>query len=141
MPSIIRYATIVVSIHTIVVGLHGLAHARISVPLSQTQSLFVGSIIVFAPIAALSLLWASLNWTVLHQVGRWMLLSSMLGALLFGIYYHFIVVSSDHISQIPLTSWGILFHVTAILLILIEGFGCFMSGWGLAILQRREQRL
>lgn len=136
MRSILRYSTILVIIHAIVVLLHGLAHERIPIPLSHTQSLFVGSIIVFAPIAAMVLLWTSLK-----QVGIWLLLSSMVGALLFGVYYHFIVISPDHVSQIPLTGWGILFHVTAILLVFTEGLGCAVSAWSLSRLQQREQRL
>lgn len=81
MHSIIRYGTIVV-IHAIVVALHGLAHEKIPVPLSLLQSLFVGSIIVLAPISAMILL-----WTPFQQVGSWLLLSSMAGAILFGVYY------------------------------------------------------
>jgi hypothetical protein len=84
MQSVIRYGTIVVVIHSIVVALHGLAHEKMPVPLSPLQSLFVGSIIVLAPLAAMILL-----WTPLQQAGSWLLLSSMAGAMLFGLYHHF----------------------------------------------------
>lgn len=136
MPFIIRYGTIIVVIHAIVVALHGLAHEKIPVPLSLLQSLFVGFIIVLAPLSALILL-----WTPFQQVGSWLLLSSMAGANLFGVYYHFIVLSPDHISQIPFAGFGILFHITAILLFLIEGLGCAIGGWALNTLQRKEQVL
>ncbi|WP_026734284.1 hypothetical protein [Fischerella sp. PCC 9605] len=136
MQRIIRYATITVIIHAIVVVLHGLAHEKIPVPLSGLQSLFVGSIIVLAPIAAMILL-----WTPFQQVGSWLLLSSMAGAILFGVYYHFIAISPDHISQIPFAGWGILFHITAILLFLTEGVGCGIGAWALTTLQHREQVL
>lgn len=136
MHSIIRYGTIVVVIHAIVVALHGLAHGKIPVPLSLPQSLFVGSVIVLAPIAAMILL-----WTPFQQVGSWLLLSSMAGAILFGIYHHFIVISPDHVSQIPFSGWGVLFHITAILLFLTEGLGCAIGAWALTTLQRREQIL
>lgn len=132
MQLVIRYSTIVVVIHAIVVALHGLAHKEIPVPLSLLQSLFVGSVIVLAPIAALILLWIQL------QVGSWLLLSSMAGAMLFGVYYHFIMISPDHISQIPFAHWGVLFHITAILLFLTEGLGCAIGAWALSTLQRRQ---
>lgn len=136
MKVIAQYGTAVVVSHAIVVMLHGLAHEKIPVPLSQLQSLFVGSMIVFAPIAAMILL-----WTPFLQVGSWLLLGSMAGAILFGLYHHFIVISPDHISQIPFAGWGVLFQITAILLFLTEGLGCAIGAWALSTLQRREQVL
>lgn len=136
MHSIVRYATVVVVIHAIVVALHGLAHKKIPVPLSLPQSLFVGSVIVLAPVAAIILL-----WTPFQQMGSWLLLSSMTGAILFGVYYHFIAIGPDHISQVPFAGLGILFQITAILLFLTEGLGCAIGAWALSTLQRREQVL
>lgn len=136
MHSIIRHGTIVVVIHAIVVALHGLAHEKIPVPLSLLQSLFVGSMIVFAPIAAMILL-----WTPFQLAGSWLLLGSMVGAILLGVYHHFIVISPDHISQVPFAGWGVLFQITAILLFLTEGLRCAIGAWTLSTLQRREQVL
>lgn len=136
MQPIIRYGTAVVLIHAIVVALHGLSHKKIPVSLSPFQSLFVGFMIVLAPNAAMILL-----WTPFQLAGSWLLLSSMAGAILFGVYHHFIVISPDHISQIPFAGWGILFHITAILLFLTEGLGCGIGAWALTTLQRREQIL
>jgi hypothetical protein len=133
----IRYATIVVVIHAVVVALHGLAHEKISVPLSPLQSLVVSLIIVLAPIAAMVLLWTPFR--SIRSIGGWLLFSSMAGALLFGLYHHFIAISPDHVSQIPFEDWGVLFHITAVLLLLIEGLGCGISSWALSTLQRQEQ--
>jgi hypothetical protein len=119
-----RSATIVVAIHAIVVVLHGLAHQKVPVPISWLQSLFVGVVIVIAPIAAVGLL-----WTRFEAVGRWLFLGSMAGALLFGIYNHFIVMSPDRISEIPFAGWGAIFQVTAILLMVTEGLGCGVGLW------------
>jgi hypothetical protein len=118
--------TTVVVIHALVVALHGLAHQKIPVPLSLLQSLFVGSVIVLTPIAAAVLLWTPFYW-----IGRWLFLGSMMGALLFGIYNHFIVMSPDHISQIPFESWGVMFQMTALLLWVTEGIGCGVGIWAL----------
>jgi hypothetical protein len=116
--------TTVVVIHAIVVTLHGLAHQKIPVPLSLLQSLFVGIVIVLTPIAA-----AVLLWTSFYRIGRWLFLGSMMGALLFGIYNHFIVMSPDHISQIPFEGWGVMFQMTALLLWVTEGIGCGVGIW------------
>jgi hypothetical protein len=118
--------TTVVVIHAIVVALHGLAHQKIPVPLSLLQSLFVGIVIVLTPIAATVLLWTSV-----YRIGRWLFLGSMTGALLFGIYNHFIMISPDHISQIPFEGWGVMFQVTAFLLWVTEGIGCGVGIWAL----------
>jgi hypothetical protein len=136
MQSIAYYGTAIVVIHAIVSGLHGLAHITVPVPLSLSQSLFVGFVILLAPIAASILL-----WTPLQRTGSWLLLSSMFGAFVFGIYNHFIAISSDNISQVPFVDWGILFDITAILLFFIEGLGCAIGVWALSALQQKEQVL
>jgi hypothetical protein len=127
-----QYGTIVVVIHAIVGILHGLAHLNLPVPLSLFQILFVGAVIMLAPIVA-----ASLLWTSLAQLGRWLFFVSMTGALLFGIYNHFIAISPDHISQIPYVGWGALFQVTALLLMITEGIGCGVGLWALNPMQQK----
>lgn len=128
----VRYGTILVVIHTIVVALHGLAHQKISVPLSLVQSLFVSIVIVLAPIMA-----AVLLWTRFYHLGRWLFFVSMTGALLFGIYNHLIAITPDHISQISFEGWGVLFQATAILLVITEGVGCGVGVWALNTTQQQ----
>lgn len=125
-----RYGTVVVVIHAIVVALHGLAHQKIPVPISLAQSLFVGIVIVLAPIAA-----AILFWTPFYCTGCWLFFGTMTGAILFGIYNHFIAITPDHISQISFEGWGLLFQVTAILLLITEG--CGVALWTLNTTQRQ----
>jgi cytochrome bd-type quinol oxidase subunit 2 len=128
-----QYGTTIVAIHAIVVTLHGLAHQKIPVPLSLIQSLFVSAVIVLAPILAVCLLWASFD-----RAGRWLFFISMTGALLFGIYNHFIAMSPDHLSQIPFEGWGVLFQVTALLLLVIEGIGCGVGVWILNLIEQQK---
>jgi hypothetical protein len=124
--------TTVVLIHAIVVVLHGLAHQIVPVPLSLSQSLFVGIVVVLNPIVA-----AVLLWTPLEQIGRWLFLGSMTGALLFGIYNHFVVISPDHISQVPSENWGITFQITAFLLLLTEGIGSGVGIWAVNSIKQK----
>ena len=128
--------TAVVVIHAIVVALHGLAHQKIPVPLSLLQSLFVVTAIVLAPIVAIVLI-----WTPFRRAGIWLFLVSMTGALLFGIYNHFIAISPDRISQIPFAGWGVLFQVTAILLLITEALGCRVGIWAFSITQQKQKAL
>lgn len=126
-------ATTIVVIHAIIVALHGLAHQYIPVPLSLVQSLFVSVVIVLAPIIAITLL-----WTAFDQAGIWLFLIAMTGSLLFGIYNHFLVITPDHISQIPWEGWGLLFQITAILLLLTEGLGCGVGIWAFSMTQHKK---
>jgi hypothetical protein len=128
------YGTTIVIIHAIVVVLHGLAHQKIPVPLSLLQSLFVDSVIVLTPIAA-----AVLLWTPFYRLGRWLFLGSMMGALLFGIYNHFVVMSPDHISQIPFEGWGVMFQMTALLLLVTEGIGCGVGIWAVNPIRQKAR--
>lgn len=117
-----QYGTAIVVLHAIGHGLHGLAHIQIPVPLSQLQLVFIGFVIWLTPIIA-----AVLLWTPFYRVGGWLLLSSMVGTILFGIYNHFIVISPDHVSQVSFAGWGLLFQLTAILTLIVDGFGSWIG--------------
>lgn len=114
--------TVIVVLHAIAHGLHGLAHTQIPVPLSLLQSAFIVAVIFLAPIIA-----AILLWTSLHRIGGWLLLGSMLAAILFGIYNHFAVIGPDHVSQVSFTDWGWLFQITAVLTLIVDGIGCWLG--------------
>jgi hypothetical protein len=51
----------------------------------------------------------------------------MAGSLLFAIYNHYLVISPDHVSQVSFTGWGMLFQVTAFLILIVDGLGCWLS--------------
>ncbi|WP_293153948.1 MULTISPECIES: hypothetical protein [unclassified Microcoleus] len=131
---IAQYGTTLVIIHAIANGLHGLAHLEIPIPLSLIQSLFVGMVIFLIPIVA-----AVLLWTEFDRIGSWLLLSSIAGSLLFGIYNHFIVISPDHVSQVSFEGWGLLFQITAILILIVDGLGSGVGVWALRTIQQQEQ--
>lgn len=120
------YAIALVFVHTGVALLHGVAHLMLGVPLSPAQHLFVWLVVVLAPLFAAGLLWRGFR-----RQGGALLTGAMMGALLFGLYHHFMAPGSDHIGGIPSNDWGIGFAFTAELLALSEGLGVLVGLWSL----------
>lgn len=118
------YALALILVHAGVALLHGVAHVMLDVPLSAAQHLFVWLVVVLAPLVAGGLLWRGFQ-----RGGGGLLTVSMTGALLFGLYHHFMVPGSDHLGGIPDNDWGILFVFSAELLALSEGLGVLAGLW------------
>ena len=118
--------TIAVVAHLIVVLLHGQAHTRLDVGLSNWQQVYVIAVILLAPLLALAL-----SFTRYFRAGLWLLLASMLGSLVFGGCYHYIIISSDHVAHLPAGDARGLFRVTALLLLITETFGVIVAAMAL----------
>ena len=87
-------ALLLVAVHSLIVAVHGAAHQKLSVDLSGWQSAFVFIVIMAAPIAAAALIMR------FERTGALLLTVSMTGAFVFGVYFHFIAESPDHVSQV-----------------------------------------
>jgi hypothetical protein len=85
-----------VAIHLIATLWHGSAHTQLDVTLSLAQTVFVYVVILIAPLVA-----AALVWTRRQRLGLWVFFLSMLGAFLFGVYQHYVLVSPDNIGHLP----------------------------------------
>ena len=85
-----------VAIHLAASLWHGGAHSRLAITLPPEKTIFVFIVILIAPIAA-----AVLVWTRYFSIGLWVFFLSMLGALLFGAYHHYVMVSPDNIGHLP----------------------------------------
>ncbi len=108
----------IIVFHLVLNLLHGAAHQHYEIPLEMWQQLFVWVVIFATPLAAGGLLlWRHL------LAGAWLLLASMAGALVFGVYFHFLLVGPDHISSVNLEGWGMLFFATAFFLAAVEAWG------------------
>jgi hypothetical protein len=114
--------TITVIAHLIVNLLHGRAHTELGVGLTSFQQFYVIAVILLAPLIALLL-----SWTRHARASLWLLLASMLGSLIFGACYHYIIVSSDHVAHLPLGDARGLFRVTALLLLITEAAGVVLA--------------
>ena len=95
-----RWTSIVIAvlaaIHLAVTLWHGNAHTELGIALPPDKNVFVVVVILIAPLVAVSLV-----WTRHALVGLWIFFLSMLGALLFGAYHHYILVSPDNIGHLP----------------------------------------
>jgi hypothetical protein len=114
--------TLVVLAHLVVNLLHGQAHTRLAIALATWQQGYVILVILLAPLVALVL-----SWTQYARVGIWLLLASMLGALIFGAAYHYIIISEDHVAHLPPGDARGLFRVTALLLLVTETVGVIVA--------------
>ena len=118
--------TIAVLVHLIVNVLHGQAHTSLGVGLSNWQNVYVLIVILLAPLVALAL-----SFTRYRRAGLWLLLASMFGALIFGLCYHYIIISPDHVSHLPPGDARGMFRVTAVLLLITEAFGVVVAALAL----------
>ncbi len=125
--------TLAVVAHQAIVHLHGHAHRSLGVNLTDAQMLFVGTVIVAAPILA-----AVLLLTRRARAGAILLAVAMPASLAFGVYNHFLVISSDHVAHLPAGDQQGLFILTAYLLPALELASAAVGLWGVARL-RAEQ--
>ena len=88
--------TALVTVHLATSVWHGGLHTELGINLSTAQNLFVFVVILILPIVGTVLV-----WTRLRRTGLWTVFFSMLGALLFGIFYHFIFPSPDNVRWLP----------------------------------------
>jgi hypothetical protein len=120
------WVTIAVFAHLIVVLVHGQAHTRLGVGLSTWQQLYVLGVILLAPLVAFAL-----SFTRYAGDGLWLLLVSMLGSLIFGACYHYVIISPDHVAHLPAGDARGLFRTTAVLLLITETFGVIVAATAL----------
>lgn len=88
--------TILVLVHLVATLWHGDAHQALAIDLPPLKDVFVYLVILVAPVVA-----AILVWTRRLGAGLWIFTLSMLGALLFGAYHHYVLVSPDNIAHLP----------------------------------------
>lgn len=91
--------TTLVAVHLIATLWHGNAHTKLVIELPPDKTIFVFVVILAAPIVA-----AFLVWTRYISIGVWLFVLSMLAALLFGAYHHYVLVSPDNIGHLPVGS-------------------------------------
>ena len=118
-------ATLAVLSHGVVVWLHGGAHKELGVGLAAWERIFVDVVILVVPLLAMVLV-----WTPWARGGYLLLALSMFGALVFGIYHHYLAISPDHVAHLPPGDAQAIFKTTALLLVVTEAIGAGVGCWG-----------
>ncbi len=85
-----------VVVHLAVTLWHGDAHTALEIGLPFLENVFVYAVILAGPVLA-----AALIWTRHETPALWLFTAAMLGALLFGAYHHYVLVSPDNIHHLP----------------------------------------
>ena len=128
-----RIAWLIVLLHALVSVAHGLAHYGLGINLSSFQSAYVILIISLAPLLAAALLWARRA-----RLGFVILMLSMAGSLVFGLYWHYVAVSPDNVFHLHNGNLQTLFRSTAALLMVSEASGVAVGVGGLVARQHAQ---
>lgn len=124
----------VVVLHFLIALIHGIAHGRVSVDLTTWQGVFVGAVVVIAPVAGVVV-----RARGRRRVGTLVTAVSMLAAFVFGTLYHFVLGGDDNIrlhgawnaSAHP-SAWAWVFTVSAVGVVASEMAGAVVAGMALA---------
>ena len=119
-----RMALAVVAFHFLVVVLHSIAHEVLPVKATPAQLAFIIPVIIVAPLVAGFML------LKFEKPGMVLLTASMIGSFVFGVYYHFIADTIDHVAhvaQLEPVLWSQMFHITASLLAISEMLGVVLG--------------
>ncbi|HWS90002.1 MAG TPA: hypothetical protein VN282_23740 [Pyrinomonadaceae bacterium] len=122
-----------VGFHFLAVVLHSAAHEVLKVKATPAQLAFIIPVIIVGPVVAGFVL------LKFEKAGAALLLASMLGSFVFGLYYHFIADTIDHVAHVARLQpefWSAMFRVTAYLLAASEAAGAVVA-WMLTA--RRSQ--
>jgi len=125
--TLLRLAVVVVLVHAVAFGFHGVAHTGLHIELSRWANIFVACTIGIGPIVGLCL---SLSRPA--RVGAAILTVTMAGSFWFGLWKHYLVASTDHVAHLPDAFWKLPFQITACLLLVSEAAGAAV---GLALLR------
>jgi predicted DCC family thiol-disulfide oxidoreductase YuxK len=112
-------------LHLLIALVHTLAHQQLAIFGSAAHSIVVVALIYLAPAYALALVRRPPR-----RAAGW-LCASLAGSFAFGVYYHYLFVSPDHVSQLPAAAWAHAFWWSALLLALCDAVGALVLAIGL----------
>ena len=121
-----RFGVAVVVLHILVVIPHSIAHSMMHIDMNLWQNIYIGLVILIVPVVSGILLWRS------SRSGFALLVLSMTGSLLFGIYYHFVASGPDNVAFLHPHPWTQAFRVSAVLLAVVELAGVMVGQLGIS---------
>src|SRR5215467_12958625 len=96
--------TLIVLAHLFALMAHVSGHSHLNIKPNSWQTVFIASVIFAGPLVALVLFWTRLQRTALF-----LLATTMAGALVFGVYYHFVAPSADNALGLAPGQWSTVF--------------------------------
>ncbi|HEY9403076.1 MAG TPA: hypothetical protein VIQ24_10310 [Pyrinomonadaceae bacterium] len=118
-----------VGFHFLTVVVHSVAHEILSVKATPAQLAFIVPVIIIAPVLAGFMI------PTFGKAGAVVLSVSMLGSFVFGLYYHFVAETHDHVAHVARLQpalWSGMFRLTAYLLLVSEVLGVTVAVLSLA---------
>jgi hypothetical protein len=115
------WGILLVIIHILVQVPHALAHNKLHIDVSRWQNLYILVVINLLPIVAAILMWRR------RKLGFLLLLLSMGGSFVFGVFYHFIAAGPDNVNSLGLHPWSNTFLWSAVSLALVEAAGALVG--------------
>ena len=122
-----------VVIHFVIVVMHSIAHEILKVKATTAQLAFIIPVIIVAPVVAGFMI------PKFNRAGTVLLFASMIGSFVFGLYYHFIADTIDHVSHVARLQpafWSMMFQLTSYLLLVSELLATVVTG--LSLIRRSE---
>lgn len=128
-----RVVLVLVVLHYVTNFGHGFTHLGAPVPLTDAQIAFVTLVIGLGPLGALWLLRSDcvpLAWATLAVV--------LLASFGFGVAFHYLIASPDHVANVPAGPWHLPFGATAFLAAVVDGGGAVLAAWYARQAQRAD---
>ena len=133
--TLIRTALALIAIHFAIVVMHSAAHQILPVKATPAQLAFIVPVIIVAPVVAGFIL------SKFNKAGTILFTLSMFGSFVFGVYYHFIADTIDHVAHVARMEpafWSQMFRITSYLLAVTELVG---SALGVMLLLGQGQTI
>jgi hypothetical protein len=126
--SLRKLSLAIIALHVAVTVVHGAAHGTLKILMNGWQNAYILVVIGVLPLVAGFLIWKR------ARGGYLILFLSMLGALVFGGYYHFVLAGADNVSAVghhASHSWAQVFQGSAVLTAMLELAGVVAGVVGL----------
>ena len=119
------FGILVVIAHLLVQVPHAVAHNMLHIDMNLWQNIYILIVINALPIVAAVLMWRR------KRLGYLLLLLSMAGSFVFGVFYHFIAAGPDNVHSLGVHAWSNTFLWSAVCLALVEAAGTIIGLIGL----------
>ena len=116
-----RFASPVVWAHLAAACAHGVSHVRVGVVPAPADTAYLAATVYLGPLLGLALLRLGRR-----RAGAGVLAAAMAGALVYGVTYHCVLDTPDHVAHVAHAvggAWAAAFTATALAIAVLEALG------------------